>query len=123
MASTWKPRPAPASRSSAKSPARPAPKREIIADDQLPYAQRADQYPCDELFGAQGGEARIEAADVREVDAVVGEQLEFFRAAWTGRGGADSGAKNSRGWGSKVSTAAGRPAFAAAAFRRASSAR
>jgi hypothetical protein len=56
----------------------PGAEAEVVADDQMPDAQRADQHLLDERFGAQGGEGGVEVADVAQVDAVVGEQFEFF---------------------------------------------
>jgi hypothetical protein len=44
----------------------------------MPDAQRAKQHTFDEFFGAQRGETGIEVADMREIDAVVGEQFQFF---------------------------------------------
>jgi hypothetical protein len=59
MASTRKPRRAPAlAQSRAKSPARPAAEAEIVADDQVPDAQRAEQDTFDEFLGSSGRRSR-----------------------------------------------------------------
>jgi hypothetical protein len=41
-------------------------------------AQRVDQHLLDERFRRQSGEGGVEVADIAQVDAVVGEQFEFF---------------------------------------------
>ena len=74
----------------------------------MTHAQRLHQHVLDELVGGEAGEGLVEAGDKGQFDAIVGDQLELLAQVGEARR-ADSGAKNSRGCGSKVSTAGGRP--------------
>jgi hypothetical protein len=58
---------------------------EVVADDQVPHREAADQDLLDELFGGQARQLAIEAADMDAIDAAFRQQLELVAHAGKAR--------------------------------------
>ena len=95
---------------------------EIVAHHQPFDVQAFDQHAGGELLGRHGGELGVEMLDDDAVDAGAASEPSLSRRLAMRAGARDRSpdwaAKNSRGWGSKVITAASTPSSLAAARTR-----